>query len=205
MKSAFLVWNSSKAPCFNHCHGIHNHVKQASKQGFICQNSLLHWNLTKKKKKHCRSLIFSKIEVHFTTKGWCNEIPVSGKMLHMPTVIANYNSYSYFISMNYYFWTLIISMLSLFDQIPRTIKQITQITYPNNISINIPMQTSIFVNYNQFSQSIHILCEPYLCFQQNQMYSDENPMYSHMLSSAIITWSNITWYCIHHCSDWGRA
>ena len=24
-------------------------------------------------------------------------------------------------------------------------------------------------------------------------------------SSAVITLSNITWYCIHHCSDWGRV
>ena len=26
----------------------------------------------------------------------------------------------------------------------------------------------------------------------------------HTQSGTLITWSNITWYCIHHCSDWCR-
>ena len=26
-----------------------------------------------------------------------------------------------------------------------------------------------------------------------------------LLSSAVITRSSITWYCTHHCSDWGRV
>ena len=30
-------------------------------------------------------------------------------------------------------------------------------------------------------------------------------LYSHIQSSAVITWSSIIWYCIHHGSDWGKV